>query len=124
MNNPVVTVKNNASIDVYVDGDPNWDDQKLLINGRPARGIYQLAKGGTVKVSVNWDHPPDDRMMGVIFADKRDYDRGGGFYQQEIGQNPKTGKLGVTDDSESGKPKIRYTLSDQAPLSMTMTFTD
>ena len=31
MNTPVVTVKNHSSRDLFVDGDPNWDDQRLKL---------------------------------------------------------------------------------------------
>ncbi len=32
MSKPVVTVKNNASRNISVEGDPNWDDQQLMVN--------------------------------------------------------------------------------------------
>ena len=66
----------------------------------------------------------NEYMMGVIFADGRDYDSGGaGFYQLTIGQLEDSGLLGVTDDG--GSPaKVSYTVSQQTALSMTLDFTN
>jgi len=122
MSNPVVTVKNNASIDIFVDGDPNWDDQELMIDGKAITGIYTLTKGTTVTVSVKWESRGAEQMIGVIFAQTKNYDAGGAFYQLAVGQD-QAGNLAVTEEDAHGKLNIRYTLSDQAPWSMTMNFT-
>ena len=126
MSNPVVTVTNNASRDIFVDSDPNWDDQELMINGQAFTEIYTLAEGATITVSVNWESAGDSRMIGVIFANEKnyDYDKGAGFYQLTVGQDPNTGNLGITDNYTFGQPDVYYTLSDQAPWSMTMGFKD
>jgi hypothetical protein len=127
MSNPVVTVKNNTSRDIFVDGDPNWDDQELMINDKVITEIYTLTKGVTITVSVNWEGlPGEEGMFGVIFAEAKNYDFAGvGFYQLTVGQDPKTGNLGITDGGPTGgKLDINYTLSDQTPWSMTMDFTD
>jgi hypothetical protein len=126
MSKPVVTVKNNASRDIFVAGDPNWDDQELIIDGQVITETYTLTKGATITVSVNWEGPGEELMIGVIFAETKNYDHGGaGFYQLSVGQDPKTGNLGVTDGGPNGgKLDIRYTLSDQTPWSMKMDFTD
>ena len=55
MSRPTVTVKNNASYDIFVSGDPNWDDQILLVNGEPIDRPYPLTPGSSIKVSVDWD---------------------------------------------------------------------
>jgi len=125
MSNPVVTVKNHSTRDIFVDGDPNWDDQVLTINGKPTKKIYTLTPGSEITVSVHWDEAGAELMMGVIFADAANYDFGNvGFYQLSIGQETTSGNLGVTDENTNGQPLVRYTVSDQEPWSMTMAFVD
>ena len=34
--NPVLIVQSETSKDIYVSGDPNWDDQVLILNGSMA----------------------------------------------------------------------------------------
>jgi hypothetical protein len=125
MSNPVVTVKNNASRDIFVAGDPNWDDQQLIINDHVITEVFTLAKGATITVSVGWEGPGEMGMFGVVFAEAQIYDSPGvGMYQLTVGQDPKTGDLGITDDYSSGALHIKYALSDQTPWSMKMDFTD
>ncbi len=124
MSKPIVTAANHSTHEVFIAGDPNWDDQQLLINGQVATDVYTLATGQTATVSVAWDGAGDSSMMGVIFSQVKDYDGGRKFYQQEVGQVPETGNLGVTEESIFGPPAFRYALSNQTPWSMTMNFTD
>lgn len=115
-----VTVRNNASRTVYIDRDPNWDDQVLTIDGKRQMEIYPLNPGASAVVGVDWDATE----MGVIFATEANYDYdGSGFYQLTIGQDD-SGTLGITDGGPNGTPTVRYTLQDQQSLSMTMVFAD
>jgi hypothetical protein len=120
-NSVVVTVKNNATIDIFVAGDPNWDDQELMVDGEVIAEPYTLSKGKTVAVSVNWDSAPAEEMMGVIFARAKNYERGA-FYQLAVGQDD-TSNLAVTVEYTHGELDFKYTLNNQAPWSMTMSFT-
>src|ERR1044071_3283416 len=120
-NSVVVTVKNNATIDIFVAGDPNWDDQELMVDGEVITEPYTLSKGKTAAVSVNWDSAPAEEMMGVIFAQAKNYERGA-FYQLAVGQDD-TGNLAVTVENTHGDLDFKYTLNNQAPWSMTMSFT-
>lgn len=126
MSNPVVTVVNSSSRIVFVDNDPNWDDQQLLINGQPFTQIYTLSPGGSVTVGVDWEGAGDAGMMGVIFAEEADYDYGkkSDFYQQSLGQDSASGFMAVTDSFTVGAPAFRYELGNQQPWSMTMDFKD
>jgi hypothetical protein len=124
MSKPVVTVKNNANRDIFVAGDPNWDDQQLIVNDRPLTDSYTLTKGATATVSVDWEGAGEEGMIGVIFSDTKNYDApGAGMYQLTVGQEPSSGKLGITDDFTSGEPDFHYTLGDQTPWTMKMDFT-
>jgi len=126
MSYPAVTVINNASHDIFVDGDPNWDDQVLKIDGAPIDGIYTLPPGSVIEISIDWDDDTgSEMMMGVIFADAPNYDYGGAaFYQLAIGQLEQSGNLGVTDGYVEGQVQVCYTIADQLPWSMTMNFVD
>ncbi|MET0332397.1 MAG: hypothetical protein ABW154_13320 [Dyella sp.] len=119
MNHPTVTVLNNASRDIFIDHDPNWDDQVLKVDGRPIHQAYTLNPGVAAKVSVDWNGAGEELMIGVIFSDKTDESDG---YQLSIGQAPSTGELDVTDGD--GQGRVKYTVKDQAPWSMTMDFVD
>jgi hypothetical protein len=115
-----VTVKNESSRDLFVEGDPNWDDQQLLIDNNPTHSIYTLSEGASIVVSVVGG---DD--MGIVFAESKDYESSdGGFYQLEIGHVPGTDNLAVTGIFPYGQLNVLYTISDQQPSSMTMHFLD
>lgn len=120
MSTVLVNVVNQASIEVFVSGDPNWDDQELMVNGQTIHAPYLLASGKSAAVSVNWDAPPAEEMMGVIFSQTPPANTD--FYQLAIGADPGSGNLAVTSDNSSGKPAFSYTIGDQAPWSMGMTF--
>ena len=127
MSDPVVNVTNHSTRDLYIDRDPNWDDQILLLDGQRLKRTHRLKPEESAAVSVPMDEGDKfgEYMMGVIFADGRHYDYGpGGFYQMSIGQHAETGLLSVTDESSRKDPAIRYTALEQTPLSMTIEFVD
>jgi hypothetical protein len=115
MESLAVTVKNDSSHDLFIDGDPNWDDQVLTIDGTPHQKAYRLPAGSSAVVGITADY----NEMGVMFGSGT----GSWFYQLSIGPDD-TGNQSVTDDSTEGTPAVTYTLQDQAPLSMTMDFVD
>jgi hypothetical protein len=119
MSSVVVTVTNRAGVDVFVSGDPNWDDQQLMVDGQVISSPYTLSTGGTITVSVNWEGSAEEEMMGVIFAQTKS---GNDAYQLAVGQDPNTGNLAITSENSYGSLAIRYSVSNQAPWSMTMTF--
>ncbi len=126
MNNPLVRVRNQSSIALFIEGDPNWDDQELLVNGAPIGESFVLAQNAEATVSVQWEARPDEYMMGVIFADGPNFDGDDAFYQLTIGQREEDGALDVIDGDEpetGGAHKTRYLVSERKALSMTMTFT-
>jgi hypothetical protein len=120
MSSVVVTVTNRAGLDVFVSGDPNWDDQQLMVDGEVISSPYALTAGVTVTVSVNWDAPAAEEMMGVIFAQTKSVNDQ--FYQLAAGQDPNSGNLAITSENSFGTLAFRYSVSNQAPWSMTMTF--
>ncbi|WP_298769082.1 hypothetical protein [uncultured Shewanella sp.] len=120
-NFPFVTVKNNTLHDIVISGDPNWDDQKLLIDGE-ANNYFKLLKEKSVILSVEWDFKPDELMMGVDF-EKSNYDGNNmGFLLLEIGQSLKTGLLGITNSYEDEPKWANMVTENQSPLSFTLIF--
>ena len=127
MTDPVVRVANHASQQVCIARDPNWDDQVLLIDGRPANQTRCLAPGALAEVSVRLGEnaSPDENLMGVIFADGKDFNYGrAGGYQTTIGQHAETALMDVTDEHKIRTPAVQYSVANQTPWSMDMTFVD
>ena len=124
---PVVHVTNQANHPVCIARDPNWDDQVLLINGRPATRSLCLAPGTAANVGVRAgaDAQPEENWMGIIFAEATNFHYGQvGMYQTTFGQHPDTNLLSVTDEHTSGTPAVRYSVANQTQWSMDMTFVD
>lgn len=115
MDSLAVTVNNDSSQDLFIDGDPNWDDQVLTIDGTPQEQVYRLPPGASAAVGITADY----NEMGVMFGSGND----SWTYQLSIGPD-ENGNQSVTDSYIHGTPPVNYTVRDQAPLSMTMVFTD
>jgi hypothetical protein len=127
MTDPVVRVTNHASLPVCIARDPNWDDQVLFVDGRVAKQTRCLDTGTKVDIGIrlDGDHTPDENLMGVLFADAKDVERGqAGFYQATIGHHRDTGMLSVTDESKFGAPSLKYEVTGQTSSSLDLTFVD
>ncbi|WP_206951556.1 hypothetical protein [Trinickia acidisoli] len=127
MTDPVVHVTNHASHKVCIAHDPNWDDQVLLVDGRAAKRTRCLAPGAQADVGIRLgaDTEPEEYLIGVIFADGKDFDYGkAGAYQTTIGHHPDTGLLAVTDEHTIRAPSVQYSTGNQTQWSMDMTFVD
>ncbi|PMS19072.1 hypothetical protein C0Z18_14695 [Trinickia dabaoshanensis] len=127
MTDPVVRVTNHGSIPVCIAHDPNWDDQVLFINGRAAQQTRCLTTGTNAHLGIrlDGDQAPEENLMGVIFADAKDFDGGkAGFYQSTIGHDRETGLLSVTDEFKFGTPSLKYSITDQTNASLDLTFVD
>lgn len=131
MTQPIVHVANHATIPVCIARDPNWDDQVLVFGGRESRQTRCLAPGADTTVGVRADAETDidmkrdENLIGVIFADSKDFESGKlGGYQSTIGHHGETGLLDVTDERIFGSPSTRYAVTDQTQWSMNMTFID
>jgi hypothetical protein len=127
MSDAIVRIGNESSRDIFISGDPNWDDQILILNGRPKAQPFRLPPGHSAELFV----PAEDNgeigahALGVIVADGRDVDYGSaGGYQTTIGRQQETGWLGITDESVLNAPAVRYSTTREGPLSMKMDFVD
>ena len=119
MSTVLVNATNRSDTDVFVSGQPDWDDQQLMVNGETIQGAYKLPDGETVAVSVNWDAPPAEEMMGVVFSPDRSANTG---FFLAVGEDPATGNLAVTSNNSFGELTFRFTVADQEPWSLAMTF--
>lgn len=127
MNDAIVHISNQSSRDIFISGDPNWDDQVLVYNGRPGNSLHRLAAGHAAQLAVSADRDGtiDEYALGLIMADGRDVDYGSaGAYQTTIGRQPETGRLGVTDERAIRVPTVRYTATSGGPCSLTFEFVD
>ena len=127
MSDGIVHVSNQSSRDIFICGDPNWDDQILILNGRPKARPYRLPPGRSAELFVPAEDNGeiDSHALGVIVADGKDFDYGSsGAYQATIGRQQETGWLGVTDESVLNAPAVRYSTTSEGSLSMKMEFVD
>lgn len=127
MSDAIVRVSNQSSRDIFISGDPNWDDQVLILDGRPKAKPYRLPPGRSADLFVPAEDSGeiDAHAVGLIVADGLDVDYGSaGGYQTTIGREQETGRLGVTDESVLNAPAVRYSTTSEGPLSMKMEFVD
>ena len=90
-----------------------------------ANGANTDTNATLTQVSMGPNNGAKEYLMGVIFADGKDYEYGSaGGYQLSIGQHSETGLLDVTDVYTLRRPAMRYTLADNTPSSVTMDFLD
>ena len=122
MANPVLVVKSDTEIPLYVSGDPNWDDQVLILNGSTDQGYAEASEGSPVTASVEWNFPPDSLMMGVYVSQGELNSQD--FYSLSIGVDPDSGLMGVTDSVLFGSPTVTYAITGQTEDTVTLTFTD
>jgi hypothetical protein len=132
---PLVT-RNQSNNVVYIADDPNWDDQILIVNGNELSGkSYPLEPGQSANITSNLveeAHGRDDMddlegggILGVIFSDRPDIDAdGGGFYQEAIGIDRKTGNMSMVDpaDAQSGEPHFTLQVASQSPTVLHLDF--
>jgi hypothetical protein len=126
MTQPVVHVVNASAHALFIDHDPNWDDQILVVDGQPVDSIFHLPAGACAVLTVAADTSAakDANLIGVIFSDGKHYDYGSaGSYQATIGHGA-DGLLGVTDQAIHRQPRIGYVLEAQTDWSMTLRFAD
>lgn len=121
-------IVNNASAEIVIDRDPNFDDMILVIDGERQWGNYKLPSGAFAFVGATYsDEGPFtcDTDMGLSLTYKHN-DR-----YMEIGIPPDGGQSSanlfqVVSDGEDGDDSspLIYTVTDQSATSITLTFSD
>ena len=107
MNASIVVCINATSKNLKIDGDPNWDDQEVRIDGDIIKSIYSLQPGESVGVSVKNEWTEEEakknhNMMGFMFSGENDNDENQNTFQTTIGRN-REGLMSITD-IDSFKP--------------------
>jgi len=119
MNTILVTVQNNSDQKLYVSGDPNWDDQQLVVNGEVLNSSVALEQNEVVVISMDWDsNERSDFMLGLLVSETKFAENNS--WQMTLGENAKTTLLDVTDSNELGSPKEIYQVSDETEWSLTL----
>ena len=99
-------IKNVSKSPIVLTYDPNWDDQKILINDTYNKAYTLQPTDRTILLCPGFD--PSDLteadLIGLIFSsDPKAEDD---FYQFQMGGTDKK-VFGITDLSKSGTPKFK-----------------
>lgn len=114
-----MTLKNNSNQTLYVLGDPNWDDQQLIIDGEAVYGSVSIAQSETILVEVKWPlDTPQELMMGIYISEDKYADNN--FLIITLGENSETKLLDVTECDKVGSPKEIYQVSEASVWRLTL----
>jgi hypothetical protein len=113
-----VLMVNTAAGRIAIDKHPDFDDMVLIFDGVETNATYTLEPGKQVHVGSTYVND-----MGVILT----YGGDGRFMELGMGgdpaEAPKVFSV-ITDDESDGNGPLRYQVSDQTPVSMTIAFRD
>jgi hypothetical protein len=113
-----VLMVNGAAGRIAIDKHPDFDDMVLIFDGVETEATYTLEPGKQVHVGSTYVND-----MGVILT----YAGDGRFMELGMGgdpdEAPKVYSV-ITDDESDGNGPLRYQVSDQTPVSMTIAFRD
>lgn len=126
MSNESIVVSINAtSGDLKIDGDPNWDDQELRIDGKISNEAYSSPKGQAVGAGVDgWtDKSAGELMMGIEYSGSKNNNQESNTIQMSVGLN-KDGLMSVTDQNDYGTPTIKYSVIAQTKWILVLKFED
>jgi len=101
MNSSIVVCINATSKNLKIDGDPNWDDQEVCIDGKLIKSCFSSQPGESVGVSVNTQWTDESaknnhNMMGFLFSGENDNDENQNTFQMTIGRNQED-LMSITD---------------------------
>lgn len=126
MSNACTVISINAtSGDLIIDGDPNWDDQQLRIDGILVHAPYTSPKGQSVAASVQgWGNDEgNEMMMGIWYVGPNNNNENQNSFQMTIGQNAK-GLMDVTENYPLAPMTIKYTIIAQTKWDLVLKFED
>lgn len=112
MNSSIVVCINATSKNLKIDGDPNWDDQKVRIDGDLVSSIYSLQPGESVGVSLEnqWTDKAaknNHNMMGFMFSGEKDNYENQNTFQITIGRNRES-IMSITDFDTFKPMRIKH----------------
>ena len=121
----IVISMNETSEDLIIDGDPNWDDQELRIDGKIIHSAYTSPKGESVAASVRgWANDEgNNMMMGIWYSGSNNNNQNQNTFQFTIGQNH-DGLMDVTENFPLPPMSIKYTVVAQTKWIVVLKFED
>lgn len=120
-NTSTVISMNNTSGYLIIDGDPNWDDQQLKIDGNVINAPYTYASGQSVGVSVDGWKQGNANMMGIWYVGPNNNNENKDNFQMTIGQNSE-GLLAITDVYPLPPMSIKYSVIAQTAWMLVLEF--
>lgn len=124
MSNASTVVSINATNgDLIIDGDPNWDDQQLRIDGKIIDSPYTSPHGQSVAASVEgWpDNSNDENMMGIWYVGPDNNNENQNNFMMTIGKNSK-GLMSITDVNPLKPMSIKYSVISQTEWIIVLKF--
>ncbi|MGL4966775.1 MAG: hypothetical protein ACRC67_36475 [Inquilinus sp.] len=113
-----VLIINKAKAGIKIDRDSNFDDMKLIFDGKTTMDPYMLEPGKQVHVGSTYGND-----MGVCLT----YSGNDRYMELGIDPEPSTNPTVfsvISDSGDDGSGPLAYALQDQTPDSMTMTLRD
>ncbi len=124
-NASTVISMNNTSGNLIIDGDPNWDDQELRIDGKIINSPYTSPKGQDVAASVyGWgENDGNENMMGIWYVGPNNNNENQNNFMMTIGQNDQ-GLMSITDITPLPPMSIKYSVVAQTKWTLVLKFED
>ncbi len=121
----IVVSINATSGDLMIDGDPNWDDQQLLIDGVLINSPYTSSSGESVGASVEgWgENDGNEYMMGIWYVGPNNNHENQNNFQMTIGQNS-DGLMDITEVYPLNPMTIKYTVVARSKWALVLKFED
>lgn len=116
---------NHTSGDIIIDGDPNWDDQELRIDGVIMTSPYRSQSGQSVGASVDgWEEDGNNaNMMGIFYVGPSNQNEKHNNFMMTIGQND-DGLMSITDVTSLQPMTIKYSVVSQTKWILVLKFED
>jgi len=116
---------NNTSGDLIIDGDPNWDDQQLRIDGVVISSPYSSTCGQSVGASVDgWgENDGNENMMGIWYIGPDNNNENQNNFMMTIGQNDEE-LMSITDITPLQPMTIKYSVVSQSKWILVLKFED
>ncbi len=126
MSNASIVVSINAtSGDLIIDGDPNWDDQQLRIDGVIINSPYTSPSGQSVGARVDgWgENDGNENMMGIWYVGPNNNNENQNNFMMTIGQNS-DGLMDVTEVDPLDPMTIKYSVVTRTKWILVLKFED
>jgi len=116
---------NATSGDLLIDGDPNWDDQVLRVDGKIIESAYTSPAGEAVAADVRgWpEDSQDPLMMGIWYVGPDNNHENRNNFMMSIGRS-KEGLMDITEVYALDPMTIKYSVVVQTKWVLVLKFVD